>query len=241
MHTPNTLPLLHCTKQRKGYGSLVHTPGFKHKRRVEGHIAGWRRVFWQGSTDHRGTPAAPGRTVTLAEDASAKTYGVAYELDGDADEVAETIRYLEWREKQYDLRIKADVLAADGAVAVRGALVYVATDSAANQNWLGPAPADAIARQIAHSEGPSGRNCDYVYRLADAMRRMQVDDAELFALEAAVRAHCAAAAAAGSGGDYSGSESGAAGEAVSAAEAELRRRHALSLDQRRQKSAAALA
>jgi cation transport regulator ChaC len=49
-----------------GYGSLVYRPGFEYARRVEGFIRGYRRVFHQGSTDHRGTPEFPGRTVTLA-------------------------------------------------------------------------------------------------------------------------------------------------------------------------------
>ena len=56
-----------------GFGSLVHTPGFDYEERVTGFIRGWRRVWWQGSTDHRGTPENPGRTVTLTPDATAIT------------------------------------------------------------------------------------------------------------------------------------------------------------------------
>ena len=48
-----------------GFGSLIHTPGFEWDDRITGVIRGWRRVWWQGSTDHRGTQSNPGRTVTL--------------------------------------------------------------------------------------------------------------------------------------------------------------------------------
>ncbi|KAI8474583.1 MAG: ChaC-like protein-domain-containing protein [Monoraphidium minutum] len=182
--------------RRPGYGSLVHTPGFRFRRRVEGYISGYRRVFWQGSTDHRGTPEAPGRTVTLAPEAGAITWGVAFELDGTDEEVAQAVQYLEWREKQYDQRKLVDVRGRGGELLVAGALCYIATKSPANKNWLGPAPLPAIAAQIASSRGPSGPNCNYVYRLAAVMRDMGVDDKELFDLEGEVRRLVAAAAAA---------------------------------------------
>lgn len=56
-----------------GFGSLVHTPGFEYSDSVAGYIRGWRRVWWQGSTDHRGTVESPGRTVTLTQDDDAIT------------------------------------------------------------------------------------------------------------------------------------------------------------------------
>ena len=50
-------------------------------------------------------------------------------------------------------------------------------------DYLGPAPLEDIAAQIAGARGPSGPNCEYVFRLADAMRAMSVQDEELFQLE----------------------------------------------------------
>jgi gamma-glutamylcyclotransferase, plant len=82
-------------------------------------------------------------------------------------------QYLEWREKQYDVRERVDVFGKGSSLPlVRGALVYIASaDRQANANYLGPAPLDAMARRIAVAEGPSGPNRDYLYRLALAMRQ----------------------------------------------------------------------
>lgn len=48
-----------------GYGSLMFKPPPHTALRVEGHIHGYIRRFWQSSSDHRGTPESPGRVVTL--------------------------------------------------------------------------------------------------------------------------------------------------------------------------------
>ena len=209
-----------------GFGSLVHTPGFAYDAREEGWVRGWRRVWWQGSTDHRGTPAAPGRTVTLAADPSAATWGVAYRLAGTREEQTETLAYLEWREKQYDRREQVDVFPAardsgDGAAlqpTVRGALCYIATGSSdANPNYLGPAPLEQIASQIAVSRGPSGANAEYLFKLAEAMRHVAHADEELFLLESHVRAKLGELGEAEGAGD--GAIEGELGEAEDAGEA----------------------
>ncbi|MAT85184.1 MAG: hypothetical protein CMD39_12940 [Gammaproteobacteria bacterium] len=67
------------------------------------------------------------------------------------------------------------------------AVVYIApTDNFA---YLGPAPLDDMARQIATSHGPSGSNRDYLLALADALRALNAHDEHVFELESAVRSY----------------------------------------------------
>lgn len=99
---------------------------------------------------------------------------MAFQLAGTEEEQQETIKYLEWREKQYDVRRLCDIFTAENpeTPVVQDAVVYIATESSNNVNWLGPAPLEAIAQQIATAVGPSGRNDEYLYKLADFMRQV---------------------------------------------------------------------
>jgi cation transport protein ChaC len=195
-----------------GYGSIVWKVGFEYEERVICCAPGFRRRFYQGSTDHRGTVERPGRTVTLERcdpNSEPPCWGAAYKVS--AKHATRVLELLETREKQYDARIQIDLfdgvvdaedaeesssasrhgsVSRHGRLLVKGALTYVATPDEANLNWLG-APAGGVAEsaaQIAAAVGPSGPNAEYLFNLCDAMRNIEVDDPHVFELEEAVRA-----------------------------------------------------
>lgn len=156
-----------------GYGSLIYKTDFPFLERRPARLRGWTRRFWQGSHDHRGTPDAPGRVVTLVPRESAICAGVAYRI------TPAIFAPLDHREKNGYLRL-ATALTLDDGRDVEG-VVYIAT--ADNAAFLGPASKQAIARQIAASHGPSGPNRDYLLHLADALRELGADDPHVFAIE----------------------------------------------------------
>ncbi|MFI5315067.1 MAG: gamma-glutamylcyclotransferase [Myxococcota bacterium] len=164
-----------------GYGSLLWRPAFPFAERRGCWISGFARRFWQGSTDHRGVPGAPGRVVTLENDPSARCFGAAYRI-GDAEK-DEVLRALDHRERGGYERLRVALSFTGGGVA--DGLVYVATP--ANPNYLGPAPTAEIAAQIARARGPSGANAEYVLRLADSLRELAFEDDHVFELERLVR------------------------------------------------------
>ncbi|CAH9088270.1 unnamed protein product [Cuscuta europaea] len=172
-----------------GYGSLIWKPGFHYDDCLVCFIKRYRRVFYQGSTDHRGTPEFPGRTVTLEPADGEICWGIAYKITKKEDqEVA--ITYLEVREKQYDKKVYLDVFTelTASTPAISNVLLYVASqDNKINSNYLGPAPLDEIARQIVRAEGPSGPNRDYLFQLEKALGLLGCEDKHITDLAKEVR------------------------------------------------------
>ncbi|NJN52823.1 MAG: gamma-glutamylcyclotransferase, partial [Gammaproteobacteria bacterium] len=131
------------------------------------------RRFWQGSHDHRGTPAAPGRVVTLIQEAAATCEGIAYAITHDVFD------HLDHREKNGYVRLDVSLEFAHG---LEPAVAYIAKPD--NFAFLGSAPLADIARQIITSHGPSGSNLDYLLQLARALREIDAVDHHVFELEA---------------------------------------------------------
>ena len=156
-----------------GYGSLIYKADFPYLERRPASIRHWTRRFWQGSHDHRGTPEAPGRVVTLVPEPDAICHGVAYLITPDV------FVHLDHREKNGYLRFVAEIRF-EGGGSDEG-LVYIAT--ADNAAFLGEAGESEIARHIAGAAGPSGPNRDYLVLLAQALREMGKDDPHVFEIE----------------------------------------------------------
>ena len=175
-----------------GYGSLVWRPDFEYSRSCVGFLRGWSRRFWQGSTDHRGVPGAPGRVVTLVPDPGGCCWGRAYFV-GSRDE-RDVLARLDQREGQGYVRMEVELslrypesgAAHEKRFAQAAALVYIATPD--NKNYLGPAATWAIAQQVMAARGPSGPNLEYVLKLAEALRAMDAEDAHVDELVAALGA-----------------------------------------------------
>ena len=166
-----------------GYGSLIYKADFPYIERRPATIQGWVRRFWQGSHDHRGTPEAPGRVVTLVEQPGATCAGMAYLISPD------TLEQLDVREKNGYLRFVTALRLDDGRSAE--ALVYIAT--AENAAFLGAASEQEIARHIAASAGPSGPNRDYLLQLAATLRELGAHDPHVFEIERHLLAFAATA------------------------------------------------
>ena len=163
-----------------GYGSLIWRPDFPFVESAPASVRGWSRRFWQGSHDHRGTPDAPGRVVTLIREAQALCGGVAFRVDPARQD--QVMLDLDHREKNgYERQSLTLEL---GNRRVPG-ITYIATPG--NFAYMGPEPIEHLAVRIAHSVGPSGRNSDYLFELAQALRGLGEADAHVFELEAAVR------------------------------------------------------
>lgn len=156
-----------------GYGSLIYKVDFPYLRREIASVTGWQRRFWQGSHDHRGTPEAPGRVVTLLPARGRLCKGVAYLVE------PKVFKHLDHREKNGYRRVEADILLTQRHKTVSG-VIYVAEPG--NPAYLGDAPMPELAAHIAGSHGPSGSNRDYVLQLADALCELQDHDEHVMEL-----------------------------------------------------------
>ncbi|KAK4389681.1 Gamma-glutamylcyclotransferase 2-3 [Sesamum angolense] len=172
-----------------GYGSLIWKAGFPYDERLVGFIKDYRRVFYQGSTDHRGTPEFPGRTVTL-EPAKGEFIFFSFLLFNKSNCPPCCLQHLEVREKQYDKKAYVDFFTVRLFVSkpTFELFRYIASaDKKQNQNYLGPASLEDIAVQIVKAEGPSGPNREYLFKLENALIQIGCEDKHVIDLANEVR------------------------------------------------------
>jgi cation transport regulator ChaC len=155
-----------------GYGSLIWRPSFSFVERCPAYAVGWTRRFWQGSTDHRGTPEAPGRVVTLVPERASRCWGVAYSIP--AEQRDRVLEELDRREQGGYSRCELEIHLSSGGSVPQRASTYVARPD--NPHYLGTALSSDIARQIQVAHGPSGRNRDYLFELARALEELGAAD-----------------------------------------------------------------
>ncbi|KAH7573938.1 hypothetical protein JRO89_XS03G0229400 [Xanthoceras sorbifolium] len=177
-----------------GYGSLVWNPGFDYDEKVMGFIKDYRRVFdlvtyvfcVTACIDHRGTPEHPARTLTLEKTEGAICWGAAYCVRGGAERERLAMEYLERRECEYDQKTLVEFYKEGDALqpALTGVIVFTSTpDKAMNKYYLGPAPLEEMARQIATASGPCGNNREYLFKLEKAL--YDIDHEEDYVIELA--------------------------------------------------------
>ncbi|KAK2136853.1 ChaC-like protein-domain-containing protein [Fusarium oxysporum II5] len=174
------------------YRSLIWKPPPHFDRRIPGWVDGYVRRFWQAryafkqpNEDHRGTPEAPGRVVTLIErsyweqltdshdSAPERVWGVAYRII--PEKVAEVKEYLDIREINGYTIHYAPFHPADGSPPIR-TLVYIGTPD--NEQFVGPQEPQELAEHIFRSQGPSGLNKDYLLSLDTALSELAPDSGD---------------------------------------------------------------
>ncbi|KZP05568.1 ChaC-domain-containing protein [Athelia psychrophila] len=149
-----------------------------------GYLKGYVRRFTQHSEDHRGTPESPGRVVTLIRKQdwdvldgpapyrrplSHGNPGMAYTID--SERVEEVKAYLDYREKggynEETVNIYGIVNGEERVIIPAMQIFALTRPETLQGSTMGLEPLKVYAKIISRSTGPSGKNKDYLYHIAE--------------------------------------------------------------------------
>ncbi|HTA88008.1 MAG TPA: gamma-glutamylcyclotransferase [Polyangiaceae bacterium] len=161
------------------YGSLIFRPDFPFCERRAARLHGFARRFWQRSPDHRGTPAAPGRVVTLIEEPGTDVLGVAYRITPDSARAV--LAELDLRERAGYEREQVEIEFNEAPFGSAYAFMYRARRG--NPDFSDDLSTREVAEIASTARGPSGDNASYVRQLAQALRDLGEVDPHVFEIE----------------------------------------------------------
>lgn len=171
-----------------GYGSLIWAPEFPVAERRIATAPGWRRSFCMWSIHHRGSRDAPGLVLALDHDATAECRGLALRVEPGAE--VETLALLRERELVSSAYLERRLAITTREGAGLEALAYVVDP--AHAQYTGPLSLERQAEIIASAQGGRGLNRDYLWATVTHLDELGLNDPDLTALAARVRALAAA-------------------------------------------------
>jgi cation transport protein ChaC len=159
-----------------GYGSLMWNPGFAHEAFETARLQGWHRALCVYSWHYRGTDAAPGLVLGLAEGGECIGRAIGVPRDREAAMLA----YLDEREQTnyvYERRLLPVTLQSAEPIE---AWAYVARTD--HPQYAGDLPEDEVLRHVLQGVGVGGACVDYVRNTVAHLLESGIGDARLEAI-----------------------------------------------------------
>ena len=165
------------------YGSLIWNPGLEPAERRLATLRDFHRSFSMRSIHHRGTQDRPGLVLALDFEEGAACAGLALRAPDETREaVLEVIRERELVSSAYverTVRLETEEGPLDSIAFVM---------SRDHPQYAGGLPLERQAEIIARAEGGRGPNDEYLFNTVEALRRLDIRDADLERLAELVRA-----------------------------------------------------
>ena len=176
-----------------GYGSLIWNPGFPYLSSRKATVKGFIRRFWNKSADHRGTEVSNGLVVCLSDlsdmavmhEKTEVVEGVLFEISHDILPIV--LEELDRREKYGYVRTTTTAFCPASDAIIGTCFVYTACYDSSIDVFLKPQRGivntedelQYICEVISKSDGPSGKNIDYLLKLKESLDDLGFHDSHV--------------------------------------------------------------